>query len=316
MILNEFVNPNKAVADYRTHITGVTAEDLNGTTWFLENVQNKLKKLFSRGVILVGHSLSNDLKALKVDHARVIDTSYIFKLGDGSTKRKPSLNDLCKFVLGFELRKKDAPHNCVDDACAAMKLVLAKLKRGSDNGIPVAQNDVPESEDAKLLIHRIPADLPSEELAQIIPGNFTIEVQAKKGRGDKYSVIACFKTPEEALGTYENLQGIEEKESSGRLQKPISVQLKSGSTAIICVRKMSIDNPLVNVPAKRPNPTEVGNDSKKLKTEHISEASEHNYLSVDHVKEIERLKDLLSQRDEEISSLHKIVAALTRKQGI
>lgn len=106
------------------------------------------------------------------------------------------------------------------------------------------------------------------------------------------------------------------QESSGRLQKPISVQLKSGSTAIICVRKMSIDNPLVNVPAKRPNPTEVGNDSKKLKTEHISEASEHNYLSVDHVKEIERLKDLLSQRDEEISSLHKIVAALTRKQGI
>lgn len=45
-------------------------------------------------------------------------------------------------MLGFELRKKDAPHNCVDDACAAMKLVLAKLKRGSDNGIPVAQNDV------------------------------------------------------------------------------------------------------------------------------------------------------------------------------
>ena len=34
--------------------------------------------------------------ALKVDHARVIDTSFVFKYGDETTKRRPSLNDLCK----------------------------------------------------------------------------------------------------------------------------------------------------------------------------------------------------------------------------
>lgn len=31
-------------------------------------------------------------------------------------------------MLGYELRKKGNPHNCLDDACAAMKLVLAKLE--------------------------------------------------------------------------------------------------------------------------------------------------------------------------------------------
>lgn len=315
--LHEFVNPHKAVADYRTQITGVSAEDLDGITCSLADIQKKLKKLLSHGAILVGHSLSNDLKALKVDHARVIDTSFVFKLGDEPTKRRPSLNDLCKFVLGYELRKKGAPHNCVDDACAAMKLALAKIKHGFDDTIPLAQDDVPDSEKAKLLIHRIPKDLPSEELGQIIPGDFTLEIQtSKKARGDKYSAFANFKSPQEALFTYESLDGNEEKDSSGRSQKSVSVQLKTGSIAEIWVRKMSLDNPIDKVSVKRPYPTEAAVDiSKKLKTELTSEASQQN-LCVDHLKEIERLKNLLSQRDQEISSLHKIVAALTRKQGL
>ncbi|XP_021714370.1 small RNA degrading nuclease 1-like [Chenopodium quinoa] len=315
--LHEFVNPLKAVADYRTQITGVSPEDLDGITCFLADIQKKLKKLLYQGAILVGHSLSNDLKALKVDHARIIDTSFVFKLGDESTKRRPSLNDLCKFVLGFELRKKGAPHNCVDDACAAMKLVLAKIKDGFDSTIPVAHYDVPDSEKSKLLIHRIPKDLPNEELGRFIPGDFTIEIQAsKKVRGDKYSALATFKSPQEALCTYENLEGDEEKDTYGRSQKLVSVQLKNGSTAIICVRKMLPDIPLDKVSAKRAHPTEAPvNESKKLKIEQTFEAAQQ-ILCIDHVKEIERLKDLVSQRDQEISSLHKIVAVLTRKQGL
>lgn len=37
--LNEFVSPNKPVADYRTEITGITAEDLNGVSCSLADVQ-------------------------------------------------------------------------------------------------------------------------------------------------------------------------------------------------------------------------------------------------------------------------------------
>ncbi|XP_056691848.1 small RNA degrading nuclease 1-like [Spinacia oleracea] len=207
------------------------------------------------------------------------------------------------FVLGYEVRKKDAPHNCVDDACAAMKLVLAKMKPGSDEAIPVAQDD----------------NTKREEVCQIIPGDFTIEIQArKKVGGDKYSAIATFKSPREALNTYNNLDGMEEKDclfqdSSGRSQKAISVEFKNGSKAVICVRKITPDNPLVKCCAKRPCPTDATpvDGSKKLKT---CESPDQNLcVNDDHVKEIDRLKDFLSQRDKEISSLHKIVAALTRK---
>lgn len=45
-------------------------------------------------------------------------------------------------MLGYQVRKKGAPHNCLDDACAAMKLVLAKINHGVDKAIPLVQEDV------------------------------------------------------------------------------------------------------------------------------------------------------------------------------
>lgn len=37
--------------------------------------------------------------------------------------------------MGYELRKDGDPHNCMNDACAAMKLVLALLERGPENNV-------------------------------------------------------------------------------------------------------------------------------------------------------------------------------------
>ena len=37
--LNEIVNPNKAVADYRSEITGITAKDLDGVTCSVADIQ-------------------------------------------------------------------------------------------------------------------------------------------------------------------------------------------------------------------------------------------------------------------------------------
>lgn len=51
---------------------------------------------------------------------------------------------------------------------------------------------------------------------------------------------------------------------------------------------------------------------KKLRTDQILEEDSNQHLK----EEIERLKGELSQRDKEISNLNKIIAALTRKQGL
>ncbi|KAE7999650.1 hypothetical protein FH972_004056 [Carpinus fangiana] len=338
--LDEHVNPNKAVVDYRTDITGVSATDLEGVSCSLADVQKSMKKLLSNGTILVGHSLNNDLRALKLDHARVIDTSLIFKYSDARINRKPSLNYLCKSVLGYEVRRKGAPHNCLDDACAAMKLVLAKIEHGVDNVIPLVPEDVPESEMAKLLLHRIPNNVPTEELHKVLPGDFTIEPKSsKKVQGGKYSAFAIFKNPKEAHQAYESVTGGQEKDSMGRPQKLVKLKLTTGLIASLFVRKMAYDDSLNQILSKKRalQAEETSGASKKLKTnekieedtsnqccDHLEEIgklkqelskremADSNHCC-DHLKEMGRLKEELSKRDFQITTLDKTIAGLKKK---
>ena len=48
--------------------SGVSEEDLEGVDVNLEDIQHRLLSLFSADTILVGHSLENDLKAVKVSN--------------------------------------------------------------------------------------------------------------------------------------------------------------------------------------------------------------------------------------------------------
>ncbi|KAH1227890.1 Small RNA degrading nuclease 3 [Glycine max] len=216
--LEELVKPNKEIADYRTKITGVSSQDLEAVTCSMADIQKYMNKLLSSGIILVGHSLPNDL-LLKLDHVKVINTSYIFQSLDGSIHKRPSLNSLCQASNKFNC--------CLDDAKAAMDLVLAKIKHGVDKEFPIAlvQEHVSKSELAKLLLHKIPNTVNIETLHKILPGDFKIELKlgsvsyeylnvmrrgllpSRKGQGASYSAFAIFKSPQEADEAYENVQG-------------------------------------------------------------------------------------------------------------
>ncbi|KAI4387266.1 hypothetical protein MLD38_005110 [Melastoma candidum] len=125
--------------DYRTTITGISAEDLVGVDCTLAEVQKTMKNLLLHGAMLVGLALSNDLKVLKFDYASTIDTSYICKNADNSIHLL-----LCarQFVLDYELRKEGAPHNCLDDSMAVMKLVLAAIDHGVSTELPNVPNEM------------------------------------------------------------------------------------------------------------------------------------------------------------------------------
>uniref|UniRef100_A0A7N0T9V1 Exonuclease domain-containing protein n=1 Tax=Kalanchoe fedtschenkoi TaxID=63787 RepID=A0A7N0T9V1_KALFE len=329
--LDELVKPDKPVVDYRTEITGVSANDLEGVSLTLSDVQQSLKRILSRGTILIGHGLNNDLKALKLEHARIIDTAYIFKYADAPIGRKPSLNNVCKFVLGCEVRKPGDPHNCLDDARAAMKIVVAKIERRLDEPIPLVQEDkpsVPGTESAKLFIHKIPVYVTSEDLYRVIPGDHKIEIQQRKSI-EWYSALAIFKSLEEADLAFETVSGVSEKDSSGRPQKLVTFKCIADKTCNMYVRKMASDSGVQDSSKKRAarDPEAVANGSKKMKSDHqedhlreIENLKEQLKLKDQHrednIKEIENLKKSLSQRDHEISTLHKIIASLTRKQGL
>ncbi|XP_078430993.1 small RNA degrading nuclease 1-like [Wolffia australiana] len=237
--LDKVVNPNKPIADYRTSISGIRPEDLVGVTCSLEDVQKALKKLLSHGTILVGHSLHNDLTALKIDHARVIDTSFIFKCLDMPQLTIPSLNSLCKSILGAPVRKDGDPHDCRRDAEAAMQLVLAKIERGIDYPVAV-EIKVPNPDFPALLLHGIPRRVNHEELLRLFSEKLKVEVQKEvRLRGRTYTTYAVFQNQKAAAKSFKKLRGQETSDCGGRPQKEVSLELSSGETVRFYVRKMS-----------------------------------------------------------------------------
>lgn len=84
---------------------------------------------------------------------------------------------------------------------------------------------------------------------------------------------------------------------------------------------MASDHSSQNMSKKRSlQHDEAMDDAKKPRTEDdvgkCGEIRADTNQCEDHLKEIERLKREVSQRDQEISSLNKIIVALTRKQGL
>lgn len=107
------------------------------------------------------------------------------------------------------------------------------------------------------------------------------------------------------------------QDSSGLPQKLISFQLNTGTMGSLYIRKMSPNDQVDQIASKkRPfQDEEISVESKKTKKGQMIEVDGANRCD-SHLKEIERLKQELRVRDEEVSNLNKIVVALTRKQGL
>ncbi|XP_037026902.1 RNA exonuclease 4 [Bradysia coprophila] len=121
IIMDKYVKPSESVVDYRTHISGIRAKDIDNGEPF-GAVQREVINLL-KGRILVGHSVSNDLKVLHLKHPYrdTRDTSKYAPLAKrvsgGST---PSLKALARVVLGINIQ--DGEHCSVEDARATMRI--------------------------------------------------------------------------------------------------------------------------------------------------------------------------------------------------
>ncbi len=100
--------PFEPVTDYRTQWSGITADMLVGVSTRLHQVQAAILHTICDKDILVGHSLDNDLKALRLCHRRCVDTSVLYPHPQNG--RKSSLRHLAKLYLKRDIQSDKEGH--------------------------------------------------------------------------------------------------------------------------------------------------------------------------------------------------------------
>jgi DNA polymerase III epsilon subunit-like protein len=146
------VKPLTPIWNYRQEFSGISPELLDPVTISLEQIQLACLQIISAESILVGHSLENDLRALKLCHLRCIDTSVIYPHTKGYPLRN-KLRYLAKEFLGKEIQSvksqnqthaataaavvcdRNGGHSSVEDAFTAVELVKLKALHGPKFGI-------------------------------------------------------------------------------------------------------------------------------------------------------------------------------------
>ncbi|GFQ86698.1 RNA exonuclease 1 homolog [Trichonephila clavata] len=126
-VYESYVKPFNKVLDYNTRFSGITEENLKNVRTTIRDVQAVLLCMFNNKTILIGHSLESDLKALKIFHRTVVDTSVVFphKMG---LPYKRALRTLMVENLSKIIQNDVGGHDSNEDAISCMELMLWRVK--------------------------------------------------------------------------------------------------------------------------------------------------------------------------------------------
>lgn len=127
VVYDTFVMPERTIVDYNTRFSGVTEESLRGVTTTIREVQAVLLSMIHKDTVLVGHSLESDLKATKLIHSKVVDTSVVFPHRLGAPYKR-ALRNLMADHLKKIIQDSVDGHDSFEDAKACLELMRWKVK--------------------------------------------------------------------------------------------------------------------------------------------------------------------------------------------
>ncbi|KAK0396183.1 hypothetical protein QR680_001610 [Steinernema hermaphroditum] len=127
LVLDLIVKPKDLIVDCNTRFSGLTIEQLENVSATIEDAHERLFELINQETILIGHSLESDLKALRLVHPRVVDTSVVFPHRLGPPYKR-ALRTLTSEILQKIIQEDVSGHDSKEDASACMQLMLHKNK--------------------------------------------------------------------------------------------------------------------------------------------------------------------------------------------
>lgn len=133
VVYDKLCAPREPITDYNTAHSGITAEQMRGVTTTLEDVQRDLLELIAQETVLIGHSLENDLRRMRIMHATCVDTVALYPHPRGPPFRS-KLSALTEKHLARRIQ--EGTHDSVADARATMELALLKFTNGPGFGEP------------------------------------------------------------------------------------------------------------------------------------------------------------------------------------
>ncbi|XP_011164114.1 uncharacterized protein LOC113002627 isoform X2 [Solenopsis invicta] len=123
VVYDTLVKPSSEIIDYNTKFSGITEELMLNVTKTLSEVQHDLLNFIYAETILMGHGLGNDLRALRMIHKNVVDTSVLYPHHFGLPYRN-GLKSIARRVLNRRIQEET--HNSIEDAFVVVDLVLQK----------------------------------------------------------------------------------------------------------------------------------------------------------------------------------------------
>ena len=128
VLIDTLVQPPIPIVNYWTEFSGIDESSLSGVTTTIEDIHALLRNynVISPDTIVVGHSIDSDLRAARLIHEFVVDTSIIYH-HDKGYPHKHSLKYLSQKYLGKSIQIGDRGHNSVEDAIATIELAVLNL---------------------------------------------------------------------------------------------------------------------------------------------------------------------------------------------
>ena len=271
VLLDTLVKPAWPVTNYRSWVNGITSEHLDRVQFTLRHAQAYLMALCTNETVIIGHAVNNDLAALRIDHATVVDSACLYTAADSETAMV-SLRDIVAHILKIDMPEK---HDSVNDARMAFKAVdHYRAKKGKVEGVPRSTmanaksnsfNGLRASDyESQLFVHRIPKNACDEaQLLQMFLSYTNVQPvkvdEIEYGNNNNTSssdqantsgkTHVHFSSGRHGNLAFDSLEGKAVADASGRLQKKIF--LKNGN--YIRIRKMAFETS--NAPPSAPAST-------------------------------------------------------------